>query len=294
MMTTGYDCQDILNLCMMRPIFSPTDFIQIKGRGTRKFTFPYKTKINGKTELLEVEKEHFKLFDFFANCEYFEEKYDYDEIIRLPAGRGKGIGEMEPTPGIALDQITLTIPDPLALYSETPIGLEGMEIDRQLFGRLAKPVKKDEDILKAIEHNNWDQAIRIFRERYEDKPELYVTLEKLRKSEGLDRRLSWREVLERIFGIIDRFKTREEMLDEQVSQFIAVNKPDNQFVQPIRNFMKAYLTDAEIRRIIDEKEFAKLATNPKLSMADLQAMGQWRESVPDYIKDYIVINTYLN
>src|SRR6266536_2693360 len=36
MMTTGYDCEDILNLCLMRPIFSPTDFIQMKGRGTRK------------------------------------------------------------------------------------------------------------------------------------------------------------------------------------------------------------------------------------------------------------------
>src|SRR5207249_11344253 len=41
MMTTGYDCEDILNLCLMRPIFSPTDFIQIKGRGTRKYTFAY-------------------------------------------------------------------------------------------------------------------------------------------------------------------------------------------------------------------------------------------------------------
>ena len=39
MMTTGYDCPDILNLCLMRPIFSPTDFIQIKGRGTRKHNF---------------------------------------------------------------------------------------------------------------------------------------------------------------------------------------------------------------------------------------------------------------
>ncbi|HEX2971789.1 MAG TPA: DEAD/DEAH box helicase family protein, partial [Tepidisphaeraceae bacterium] len=35
MMTTGYDCTDILNLGLFRPIFSPTDFIQIKGRGTR-------------------------------------------------------------------------------------------------------------------------------------------------------------------------------------------------------------------------------------------------------------------
>src|SRR5690606_36583133 len=39
MMTTGYDCPDLLNLCMMRPIFSPADFVQIKGRGTRKNTF---------------------------------------------------------------------------------------------------------------------------------------------------------------------------------------------------------------------------------------------------------------
>ena len=39
MMTTGYDCTDILNLGMFRPIFSPTDFIQIKGRGTRKHNF---------------------------------------------------------------------------------------------------------------------------------------------------------------------------------------------------------------------------------------------------------------
>jgi type I restriction enzyme R subunit len=39
MMTTGYDCTDILNLGLFRPIFSPTDFIQIKGRGTRKHNF---------------------------------------------------------------------------------------------------------------------------------------------------------------------------------------------------------------------------------------------------------------
>ncbi len=39
MMTTGYDCPDILNLALMRPIFSPTDFIQMKGRGTRGHNF---------------------------------------------------------------------------------------------------------------------------------------------------------------------------------------------------------------------------------------------------------------
>jgi len=45
-MTTGYDCSDIINLGLMRPIFSPTDFIQVKGRGTRLHTFKYKAEPN--------------------------------------------------------------------------------------------------------------------------------------------------------------------------------------------------------------------------------------------------------
>jgi type I restriction enzyme R subunit len=32
MMTTGYDCPDVLNVVLMKPVFSPSDFIQMKGR----------------------------------------------------------------------------------------------------------------------------------------------------------------------------------------------------------------------------------------------------------------------
>ena len=76
MMTTGYDCPDIINLALFRPIFSPSEFIQIKGRGTRLHDFRYDKVI--------VKKQHFKLFDYFAVCEYFEEKFNYDEQIKLP------------------------------------------------------------------------------------------------------------------------------------------------------------------------------------------------------------------
>ncbi len=295
MMTTGYDCRDILNLCMMRPIFSPTDFIQIKGRGTRLFTFQYESGRGGQREVIKKEKERFKLFDFFANCEYFEEEFDYDEILKLPFQTGKkGVGEVSPEQVEYMDEVTVAVPDPLKTYEETPIGVEGMEIDRQLFGRLAKPVRKDDDIKQAIQNDQWDRAIKLFRERYEDKPELYVTLEKLRRAEHLDRRLTWREVLERIFGIIDRFKTKDELLDEEIGQFISIQKPDARYVRPIQNFIKAYLTDAEIRDIVEKKAYAQLATNPKLSMADIRAMNGWRDKVPEYIKDYILLNKYLN
>ena len=39
MLSTGYNCRDLLNIGLMRPIFSPTEYIQIKGRGTRRYTF---------------------------------------------------------------------------------------------------------------------------------------------------------------------------------------------------------------------------------------------------------------
>ena len=68
MMTTGYDCPDILNLGMFRPIFSPTDFIQIKGRGTRRHNFLEHLYDTGIMEAVtEPQKKAFKLFDFFAN-----------------------------------------------------------------------------------------------------------------------------------------------------------------------------------------------------------------------------------
>ena len=86
MMTTGYDCTDILNIGLMRPIFSPTDFIQIKGRGTRKHDFSEELIDDACSHINEPvkapQKTAFKLFDFFANCEYFEEKFNYDEAIK--------------------------------------------------------------------------------------------------------------------------------------------------------------------------------------------------------------------
>ena len=77
MMTTGYDCPDLLNLEMFRPIFSPTDFIQIKGRGTRKHNFLDELGDTSlKEDIKSAEKTAYKLFDFFANCQYFEEEFN--------------------------------------------------------------------------------------------------------------------------------------------------------------------------------------------------------------------------
>ena len=91
MMATGYDCTDILNLGQFRPIFSPTDFVQIKGRGTRTHRLPRAVAATPPWRRRVAQprtRRQFKLFDFFANCEYFETEFNYDEVIELlPRGR---------------------------------------------------------------------------------------------------------------------------------------------------------------------------------------------------------------
>ena len=99
MMTTGYDCEDLLNIGLLRPIFSPTHFIQIKGRGTRKHDFIFKERNGGQEIVHEYPKETFKLFDFFGNFEYFEEKFDYDEVLKLPRFQDSSVSPSPPVFG---------------------------------------------------------------------------------------------------------------------------------------------------------------------------------------------------
>ena len=288
MMTTGYDCQDILNLCLMRPIFSPTDFIQIKGRGTRKFIFSRK---DNEGEIIKTDKKHFKIFDFFANYEYFEKKYNYDEVLKLPqkisTGAKAGIGE------VVIDEIKIFKPDPLKTLAEISIGLKGMKIDRKLFDKFEEVVKNDPIAKERYKKGDVGGVENHIKENIFERPEDYYNLEKLRKSVKSDRRISLREIVEKIFGHIDKFKTKDELLDEEVEKFVSIYKPENKYIYPIKNFLKAYITDGEIRDIIEKKDYAKLATNPKLTMADLQELNSYREKVPEYVKDYVPINKFM-
>ncbi len=288
MMTTGYDCQDILNLALMRPIFSPTDFIQIKGRGTRKHTFEYTDEYGEKHTR---EKENFKLLDFFANCEYFEEKFDYDEILKLPT-KQKGAGT-EGSIGVDIDEIEIFDPDKVKTLTEKPVGVEGMKVDRKLFEKAREELQEDEEIKTAIENEQWDKAVHIVREKYEDKPKLFLNLNKICKSENLDRRLSWREFLERIFGLIDRFKDKDELLEEECEKFISIYKPESKYVPYIKNYLKAYVTDEKFRNIINNKHFADLNVYAGFSMPEFKALNGWRDVVPEYVKDYVPINQFM-
>ena len=109
----------------------------------------------------------------------------------------------------------------------------------------------------------------------------------------LDRRITLREILAKVFGEIDRFKTKDELLEEELSKFVSIHKPDATRMPVIRQFFKAYLTDGGVRGIVDSREFPRLADNPKVSLADLRFLGEWRDRIPEYVKDYVSLNQFV-
>ena len=296
MMTTGYDCPDILNLALFRPIFSPTDFIQIKGRGTRRHNFLDSLSDDSlKENIQNPEKTTFKLFDFFRNCEYFESGFNYDEVLKLPERRHGKEGEVYPEPNVSLDVHEYLGEDVLSEITEERIGYEGMRVDRMYFDKFADTVRGDETIVKAVEAGRWEYVTDYVNREVFDKPEEYYTLKKLRQAVNADRRLSLREILEKIFDFIQRFKSWKELLEEEYNKFVADHKPeDPRSIPAIKAFFEAFITSDRTRQIIEQGDYGLLDTNPAFPLSDFRAVPEeYQKLIPEYIRDYVPLNQFV-
>ena len=295
MMTTGYDCTDILNLGLFRPIFSPTDFVQIKGRGTRRHSFLDQLRDERqKEEVAQSEKTEFKLFDFFGNYEYFETEFDYDQVLKLPVSSGE-LPDIDGTgPVGSFEAYEYMGGDLLSTLREEKIGPRGLKIDRMLFEKFAETVREDETVAEAVEAGQWDRVIDYVNSELMDKPEEFYTLDNLRKAAAVDRRVTLREILERVFGLIPGFKSKDELLEEEFDKFVTDHKPEEaQSIPVIKAYFKAYVTSDLTRHIVDAKLFPDLATNAVFSFGDFRAVPEkYRTLVPDYVKDYVSLNQF--
>ena len=101
-------------------------------------------------------------------------------------------------------------------------------------------------------------------------------------------------VLEKVFGLIPRFKSKDELLEEEFAKFVADRIPEPPSAIPaIKTYFKAYVTSNRVRDIIDRKQFTDLATNPVCSTRDFRAVPEkYRALVPEYIKDYVSLNQF--
>lgn len=198
MLSTGYNCRDVLNIGLLRPIFSPTEYIQIKGRGTRRFTF--------KIGHAEYEKKNFFLLDFCAVAEYFEEKYDYTVPLKVPRERkesepqpprggeaGPGVGtegapskEQEPPREIPVWEGT----DVLTSREVIEVGPDGEKVDVMTFrGSFERDVRdfteRDADMKAAVSDEDDDAVETLMNERFYHQPKMYYSPDKLIRSYGV-------------------------------------------------------------------------------------------------------------
>lgn len=172
-----------------------------------------------------------------------------------------------------------------------------MKIDRMLFNRFESNLLQNETVAAAVEAGQWDRGHRLRQSREVfDKPEEFYTLENLRKAAAVDRRISLREIIEKVFGLIPDFKSKDELLEEEFAKFVADYKPDEATAIPaIKNYFKAYVVSDQVRHIIGSKRFTDLATNPVFSSRDYKAVpAKYRDLVPDCVKDYVSLNQFIS
>ena len=284
MMTTGYDCQDLLNIALMRPVFSPSDFVQMKGRGTRKWSFDYDDYAG--TEL-SIAKDRFKFFDFFATCEYFENDFDYDEKIKLPKpSTNLGGGGIDTGGSHIGGEIDLSTDDQIKTLTESSEGVI-MRIDREGFKTAMAEDVAGNEVLAALWNNGDIQGAEEYVKTHVlDKPKNYLNLERIRKIFNVDRRISVKEFLEVAFGDKTGFEMKDDLLESEWEKFMEIHTVDQPHYQPVKNFFKAFIVDSEVRDIVKSKQLARFHTCASFDFTDYERLNGFKNIVPQYVNDY--------
>ncbi|MCM2339409.1 MAG: DEAD/DEAH box helicase family protein [Burkholderiales bacterium] len=206
MLTTGFDCPEILNIVLARPIASPTTYIQIKGRGTRKYTFPDGTP-----------KKEFLVHDFCEVVKYFEEEYDFEAPLPV-TGTGGGGTTPPPPPPPPEEVKTYEGTDEIVLTEMIQVGPEGEKVDRLVYitkweKTIRQIINENPILAKQVEEGSEEEISEFLRTNVFDKPTEYFNERNLSRAY-------------RVFGdLIDFVKaglgmqklpTREEQLLELV------------------------------------------------------------------------------
>jgi len=171
MLTTGFDCREVLHLVMCRRLRSPILYQQIRGRGTR--TAPH------------IDKRKFVIYDFFRNREYFN---DSDTDIFT----GIGVGHVSVTlPGThkpLRDLIELGLEDEwLEAVTYVEVGPAGERIDKKEYitnwEKAIRSSSQSDEILKKIraEEELTSEEEQMLSDRL-NQPKMFFNEENLRRA----------------------------------------------------------------------------------------------------------------
>jgi type I restriction enzyme R subunit len=283
-----------LNVALARPIFSPTDFIQIKGRGTRLYTFKHGEGASQRS----AKKDGFALFDFFANCEYFEEDFDYDKKLNLPKEPAGGGGGGGGGGGVNVDDFTNTSPDPIHEVVSTEVGVFGMRVDREMYRerfaqQASQAVAEDAPLREAFDAEDWSAVEARVRQLLFEKPTEFWNLPKLQELYKTDRLPSLREILSVVFGVAPQVPSRSDLADEAFEKFIATTETDATHSRELKTVFLSFLLDPQSRLLLEQGQFPALRTrDPNLYASLAKLAPSERDLLIAYIQSQVPLRDF--
>ena len=171
-----------------------------------------------------------------------------------------------------------------------------MRIDRELyFKKFEEKISQNQEAKDIYEKEGIDGVVDYVRDTLLDKPADFFTPDKLRKSLVADRWVSFKEMLQKVFGEIDRIKPLEEKTADEFDKFQDIEKLDAEVVPAARTFFVSYLQDSDFREVIDKKEFARLNAMPGVDVQEFQKLATVQRNkdmthvqyIPTYVRDYV-------
>ena len=171
MLTTGFDCREVLHLALCRRIRSPILYQQVRGRGTR--TAPH------------IGKRCFVIYDFFRNHEHFNDS-DTDIFTGTGKGRAPGGGGTAPQPPRGL--IDLGLEDEwLDALHYVEVGPEGERVDKRHYvskweQAIQEAVHADPILQKVRDDENLTAAEEEALAEKLNQPRWYFNEENLRRA----------------------------------------------------------------------------------------------------------------
>lgn len=290
MLSTGYNCRDLLNIVLARPVFSPTEYIQIKGRGSRRFTFRI-----GNTE---YEKQHFFMLDFCGVAEYFEEQYDYTiplkdpSIARKTAGQGvhtTGASQGHSLAGEAIDdeldpppkrEIPIWAGRDIVVSEEIRIvGPNGEKVDVMTFrGSYERDLKtfydSDQEFKGAVEAEDDDAVEDLMEKRFFHNPETFYSSDKLVKAYGIPA-----PVPTFVYGGLGKkpIPTRNQIIDDTVESLAAQFNLRFSEQEWLAATTSLIADDAEARQRFLDDDMTLFTTSQFAALGGLAALERFTE-----------------
>jgi len=118
-------------------------------------------------------------------------------------------------------------------------------------------------------------------------------LERIRQGYKADRHISLWEIMDKILGRIPRFKSKDELAQEEFEKYLVNSEVKPELYYEAREFFRNYLIDENFRAVINQKRFNELAGDPTMTET-LQKLGRetYLTKIPEYIKDNVKLNSF--